>query len=428
MSSLDYILITIASSITVLFGLECYSKLSTDKLLKLNIRNIIILLLAGIIITINTYTNGGFIRIVMNFTILLFSCLYTFKDNFTKSLFYTLYVYAIMFFYEIVLSIFVNLFFNDLSVFDKNVLFKSLFSILSMSLSLMTCYIKKVRSFYNKISLKFNNLILILVFSFAFLIFILIDVKYSLSFSNSVYIINCIIMTSVIILMILNVFNHIKVEKEMDKTETILSFMSKYEKIIDEDRINKHEMLNNLLALKSFKHKNSKEYEELLDDLIDSYNKKSFGIKNIHNLPSGIKGILYYKLYNLNENDFNVNINISKNTNSSFKNLTNKEYLNLYKIIGILLDNAIESAAESKEKLINIDIYKEKNDLFIVIDNSFDKEVNIKKINNKYYSTKGKNRGLGLYILNKIIKENDNIIFSQSINNKIFTSKLQVKK
>ena len=61
MSNLDYVIITIASSITVLFVLECYSKLSNNKLLKLNCYNIIIILLnVDLVATLlySLFTNG----------------------------------------------------------------------------------------------------------------------------------------------------------------------------------------------------------------------------------------------------------------------------------------------------------------------------------------------------------------------------------
>ena len=58
--------------------------------------------------------------------------------------------------------------------------------------------------------------------------------------------------------------------------------MSKYEKIIDEERINRHEMLNNLLMLKSFKNKNSKKYDDTINEIIKLYEKNGKEtIKNV---------------------------------------------------------------------------------------------------------------------------------------------------
>ena len=42
----------------------------------------------------------------------------------------------------------------------------------------------------------------------------------------------------------------------------------------DEYRAYKHELLNNLLALKSIKNKNTKEFDSSLDEIISLYNTK----------------------------------------------------------------------------------------------------------------------------------------------------------
>ena len=214
----------------------------------------------------------------------------------------------------------------------------------------------------------------------------------------------------------------------MEKSEQLLNFMSKYEKIIDEGRINKHEMLNNLLFLKSIEDKNSKEFNETLNDLINEYDKKGIGIKNIYNLPSGLKGIFYYKLSGLNEKGFNININISKQISSSLKKIEHKEYLILYKVIGILLDNAVEAAYKTKERIINIDIYKDNKNIIIEINNTFSNKIDFSIINDKNYSSKGKNRGLGLYIVKNLLIRSNIISLEQKLDHNYFISQIIVNK
>ena len=66
--------------------------------------------------------------------------------------------------------------------------------------------------------------------------------------------------------------------------------------------------------------------------------------------------------------------------------------------------------------------------IIIIISNSFNGSIDIKKIKEKNYSSKGKNRGLGLYIVNNLIKNTTNIYLNQYIENDIFNSKLEIKK
>jgi two-component system sensor histidine kinase AgrC len=183
--------------------------------------------------------------------------------------------------------------------------------------------------------------------------------------------------------------------------------------------------LNNLLILKNFSNRNSKEYNDLLDEMIDSNNKK-VGIKNIYNLPSGLKGIFYYKLYNLDNSEYNISINISKKVGNLLNNISRKDYINLYKIINIILDNALEACEKTKNKYLLIDIYKEDGFICFDISNSCKGTINLDEINKKGFSTKGKNRGLGLSIVKNILKANDSIEMKQFVKDNIFTTIIKV--
>ncbi len=200
--------------------------------------------------------------------------------------------------------------------------------------------------------------------------------------------------------------------------------MTEYEKKIDNGRIFKHELLNNLLILKSYEDKNTKEFNSILDELIDFNSNQNVSIKNIYNLPSGLKEIFYYKLYNLD--NYKIRLNTSKKLENILNNIPHKDYVNLYKIIGILLNNSIEVCSKTKEKYLTIDIYKSHSNIFFDISNSFKVKVDINKINSKGYSSKDKNGSFGLYIANNIINNNKNIGLSQSVNDNIFISKIKL--
>ena len=428
MSNLEYVIISLSSSITVFLALECYSKLSRDIILKVNSKVLFVVLILGMFVTINTYSYEGHIRAFINFLLLFISGYIVFKDSINKTLLYMLYSYIIMMIYEIILAIILVKFkFIDLNSFDSNILFKSLYSFILMLLSYYTCYIPIVKRLSNTISKKLDFKYLSIIFIIAYLAMIFIDTKYTSTFSSKSYYINIALLICMLLLLVSTIISYIKANNEMQKSDILLKFMSKYERIIDNDRINRHEMLNNLLLLKSIKNKNSKEFDETLNDLIVLYNKKGFDIRNIYNLPSGLKGIFYYKLNGLDDNGYNIRLNVSKQVGDSLKKLPYKDYLSIYRTIGILLDNSIEAASKCKDKFINIDIYKEGNKIIIIIENSYKGKIDLDRLNEKYYSTKGKNRGLGLYIINDILKDNDNIKLDQTINGKVFSSILEIK-
>ena len=67
------------------------------------------------------------------------------------------------------------------------------------------------------------------------------------------------------------------------------------------------------------------------------------------------------------------------------------------------------------------------NDVEIIISNSYLGEVDTKNVNEKGYSTKGKNRGYGLPLVKNILEHSD-IFSSETITcNDIYTQKLNIK-
>ena len=104
-----------------------------------------------------------------------------------------------------------------------------------------------------------------------------------------------------------------------------------------------------------------------------------------------------------------------------------KEFIFLCKLVGIVLDNAIEASSKSKDKIINFDINGNNNKTYIIVDNSFKKKVNLKRLNQKNFSTNGKGRGLGLFLANKLLKDSEYIEMKQEINDKLFTTTITIK-
>ena len=105
----------------------------------------------------------------------------------------------------------------------------------------------------------------------------------------------------------------------------------------------------------------------------------------------------------------------------------NKYYTKLCKIIVIALDNANEAAKVSKKKLVLVEAYEINKEVHIVISNTCKNRVDLENIDKKNYSSKGKNRGLGLYIANTLLKESNNITMTRSFQNYIFTTEIIAK-
>lgn len=109
----------------------------------------------------------------------------------------------------------------------------------------------------------------------------------------------------------------------------------------------------------------------------------------------------------------------------------NELHMKIYefaRILGILLDNAIDAASECDEKILNIVFRNESknNRNIILIENTYkDKDVDLNQIFNKGISGKENHTGLGLWEIRKILKKNNNVNLYTNKNEKYFTQQLE---
>jgi two-component system sensor histidine kinase AgrC len=99
------------------------------------------------------------------------------------------------------------------------------------------------------------------------------------------------------------------------------------------------------------------------------------------------------------------------------------------RILGILLDNAIEAARECEEKMVRVEIRKDsiQNRQILVIENTYlDEKVDFEHMFEKGVSSKKHNTGLGLWEVNKILKKYPNVNLNTSYNGHFFTQQLEM--
>lgn len=106
----------------------------------------------------------------------------------------------------------------------------------------------------------------------------------------------------------------------------------------------------------------------------------------------------------------------------------NMETLTLCRIIGSLLENAVEACCNIKESEIHICIVKYESDtLFIIKNTCRTSEINIEKIIKKGYTTKeGKNKGRGLSIVKSLVDNCGKSSIDLYIENNMFVCRLYI--
>ena len=166
----------------------------------------------------------------------------------------------------------------------------------------------------------------------------------------------------------------------------------------------------------------SKYYYEIQKDVIKINNLGALN-PNLINHPA-VFALISSKYNKALEFGIDMNINV-------FIDLTNinMKIYEFTRILGILLDNAIESAKECDEKVINIEMRKEpnRNRQLLLIENTYtNKDIDTEKIFEKKYSTKKGNSGLGLWEVRQILKKNNNLNLFTTKNDRFFRQQLEM--
>ena len=140
-----------------------------------------------------------------------------------------------------------------------------------------------------------------------------------------------------------------------------------------------------------------------------------------------VYSIITNKYYKAQEENIRMNMEIMLDFNDL--NISTYE---LCRILGILLDNAIEAAKMCEEKIINIQVrrdFKVKRNLIIIENTYKEQNINIDKIFEKGYSTKNADKdshGLGLWNIRRILQKNNNLNLFTTTKEKLFSQQLEI--
>lgn len=191
-----------------------------------------------------------------------------------------------------------------------------------------------------------------------------------------------------------------------------------YVTIEDENRIFKHNLMAKMLAIKSV---SGKKARNLIDDFLKSYNSNMDFSFHIKDMPYGLNGVIYEKIY-LYMGQLNIKID-NKIDFDIFSKLKPRRYNVFVEKMIIVLDNAIQASLKSRTKLLILNLYYEDNQIIIDIKNTFEANLSLDDLGKINYSTKGKRRGLGLF---SALRDNE-VSLSMKIINDLFVTKIVAK-
>ncbi len=244
------------------------------------------------------------------------------------------------------------------------------------------------------------------------------------------FVIMDIIVTSIVIYFFVN--STIQ-QKQIHKFQVDMDFLEQQNSCLlelnDGVRSFKHDFNNIIQAIDGY---------ILLDDMealhiyFDNLLKECNHLKNVEVLASkkitnpAIYGILLNKFKIAEKRNVQMNIDIL----TDFQKIDEKSY-GISRMLGILLDNAIEASVECEDKIVNVQFLQsnQENKKSILIENTFlDKGIDTKKIFEKNYTTKEHkgNTGLGLWKVRNILSKDHNLILETTTDGEMFKQKIEI--
>ncbi|ANZ69866.1 sensor histidine kinase [Pediococcus claussenii] len=298
-------------------------------------------------------------------------------------------------------------------------------------------FVKKNLKGFNQVIDNFNEgyfafFIVILVGTFLFIYY---------SFRDKTGPIFLVIVPTVTLLMLVGVLLSIFVlvkanrrmlaEQELGKNrESIRAFDEELEKQIVSTRKFRHDFKNIMLSLDGYVHE--KDWSGL-QKYVDDVNKSSESFINVNEEVSalnyiknvGIKNLILQKYIYAKQNKIKFSIEIKEELP-----LLDKYGIDLIRILGILIDNAIEEAelSEQRKVILAYISFNDHNELIIANSIQNVENISISNLIKDGFTTKGNGHGNGLNTVSVLVDKSELLDFEIQIINQMFYANIILEK
>lgn len=218
-------------------------------------------------------------------------------------------------------------------------------------------------------------------------------------------------------------------QREEESKRNLLEYTSQIENMYEELRSFKHDYSNMLLTMSGFIDSGDIEglrsyYQKSILPTNEKINKGNYHLHKLSRIQDpAIKGMLSAKFINA----INQGVDFFVDIMEDIPDISMK-VLDLTRVLGIYIDNAVEAALETKDKEVKFNVVRDSNAVVIVIANSYiNKGISIKDAEKYAVSTKGEGRGIGLSNVVKILSEYPNVNKITEMKDKYFVQTLVIE-
>ena len=220
---------------------------------------------------------------------------------------------------------------------------------------------------------------------------------------------------------------HERLNQEQDLRYRDMERYSRHiEELYKEVRSFRHDYTNLLTSLRlGIEEENMEQIKEVYDSVLKDSSQKlqdnKYDLGRLVNIRDrALKSLLAGKFIKARERDIVFNVEVPEEIQVESMSL-----LDFLTIVSILCDNAIEASAEASQPHVSIAFLKNGEQETFIIENSIKEEgIDISEIFSFGVSSKGEERGVGLYTVMKIVESHPNTSLNTTCQNQVFRQML----
>lgn len=224
-----------------------------------------------------------------------------------------------------------------------------------------------------------------------------------------------------------------KLQEKLNQEQTLrYRDMERYsrhiEELYKEVRSFRHDYSNLLTSLRlGIEEEDMEQIKEVYDSVLKDSSEKlqdnKYDLGRLVNIrDKALKSLLAGKFLKARDKKIVFNVEVPEEIQVEGMRL-----LDFLTIVSILCDNAIEASAEASQPHVSIAFFKNGAQETFIIENSIKEEgIDISEIFSFGASSKGEERGVGLYTVMKIVESHPNISLNTTCQNQIFRQVLTI--
>ena len=283
----------------------------------------------------------------------------------------------------------------------------------------------------NKVYLTLIGIILLATFTILYMYMPKNIISYGdFKYLAVIYVIFIITIAILIVTVSFSIIREIQYKRNVKEVENYYKYTLQIEKINNDMRKFRHDYVNILTTMSDYIRENDmaglrRYFNDEILPMQDSMQMNTVKINGTENLRvREIKGLLTTKILQAQEKNISISIEVPEPIDK-----INMPIIDLSRVIGIILDNAIEASETiTEDALIRVAFIKN-SDIsvtFIVMNKCEDDIPRVHTLFQENFSTKRGNRGLGLFTLKEITDSNANVLLDTTIENGYFVQKVEI--